>query len=140
MIMDPGSLGVPGQNERPSYSPASVPDPVPDMHVPTVPLLENHGRNDRPTTHGGQHVERKRKPKRNEIRAFGKATHRGDRFVNRFRHHQYPAGTRYLTVESDVRGLPLFVLKDSHGKTTTMRSRTLMERYERVADERESDS
>ncbi len=68
-------------------------------------------------------------PTRSEIRAFGRRVRKGDGFVNRFQEHGYPPFTRYLTVTLDVRRLALFVLTDDNGKTTALRTRTLMTRY-----------
>lgn len=75
---------------------------------------------------------------RAEVRAFGKKIRKGDQFVNRYSEHGSPKGYRRLEVLLDVRSTPLFVLKvvsDSArpgtvGKTTTMRTRTLLERYD----------
>jgi hypothetical protein len=53
--------------------------------------------------------------------------------MNRWHEHGRHPGSRQLRVEQNVRGAALFVLRDTGtGKITTMRARTLMERYERV--------
>ena len=68
-------------------------------------------------------------PTRSEIRAFGRKVRRGDVFVNRFEEHGRPPFTRQLVVTLDIRRTALFVLEDADGKSTVMRSRTLMTRY-----------
>lgn len=77
---------------------------------------------------------------RAEVRAFGKKIRRGDVFVNRYSEHGAPKGTRRIEVALDVRGTPLFVVKtlasltkpSQVGKTSTMRTRTLLERWDQV--------
>ncbi len=74
---------------------------------------------------------------RAEVRAFGKKIRKGDRFRNRFSEHGSPKGERLIEIVLDVRSTPLFVVKNlandarpgTVGKTTTMRTRTLLERY-----------
>lgn len=68
-------------------------------------------------------------PTRSEIRAFGRKVKRGDQFRNRFVEHGRPPYARLLTVTLDIRRTALFVLTDARGKTTVMRTRTLMTRY-----------
>ena len=65
-----------------------------------------------------------------EVRAFGKKIQKGDRFTNRWEEHGHRPHSRTLTVELDIRGTAYFVLRDgTTGKTTVLRSRTLLERY-----------
>ena len=69
------------------------------------------------------------KATRVEVRVFGRQLKRGMTLVNRWKEHNWPAGTRHLTVLHDVRSLAFFILEDQTGKTTWMRTRTLLERY-----------
>jgi hypothetical protein len=134
--MDPGSLGVPGQPDKQygapvsndkadaTYHPNERPeeDPVTDDNLAdrSEEIIAPVGRNTR-------------KAKRNEARAFGKSTHRGDVFVNRFQEHQYAPGERSIAILRNVRGVAMFVIEDlMTGKANTMRSRTLMERYRKT--------
>jgi hypothetical protein len=72
-------------------------------------------------------------PTRAEVRAFGKTIQKGDRFLNRWQEHDHAPRTRLLEVVLDLRGTAFFALKDVHtGRTTVMRSRTLMRKYMRV--------
>lgn len=71
-------------------------------------------------------------PTRAEVRAFGKRTSKGDRFINRWDEHMWGAGERILTVQVDVPARAFFVLVDQFGHTTWMRARTLMRRYRKV--------
>ena len=65
-----------------------------------------------------------------DVRAFGKKIQKGDRFTNRWEEHGHGPGTRTLDVQLDIRGTAYFVLRDAYtGKTTVMRTRTLLERY-----------
>jgi hypothetical protein len=73
-------------------------------------------------------------PNRAEVRRFGREVKRGDLFTNRFREHGLQPYHREVEVVLDVRSTALFVVKDlSSGKSTVMRSRTLMMRWARLS-------
>lgn len=69
------------------------------------------------------------KATRAEVKDFGQQLKRGMTLVNRWKEHHWPAGVRQLTVTHDVPGRAFFILQDQTGKTTWMRTRTLLERY-----------
>lgn len=72
-------------------------------------------------------------PTRHQIRAFGLKVKRGDVFVNRFQEHKHQPRRRRLVVERDVAKRAVFVLRDlDSGRTTVLRSRTLMRRYDLI--------
>lgn len=66
---------------------------------------------------------------RAEVRRFGKMLKKGDRLANRFKEHGWERVERVLTVLHDVPGRAFFILQDEDGKTTWMRTRTLLQRY-----------
>lgn len=77
-------------------------------------------------------------PTRAQVRQFGREVKKGDRFTNRWEEHGKAPRSRILEVVLDVRGTPLFALKEldnmgrETGKTTVMRGRTLLKRYARL--------
>lgn len=72
------------------------------------------------------------KASRAQVKAFGLELARGDKLVNRYKEHGWMGGERELTVLHDVPGKAFFILQDQDGKTTWMRTRTLLERYVRM--------
>jgi len=68
-------------------------------------------------------------PTRNDVREAGKLLSKGDVLYNRWNEHGIESGMRELVVVADVRGTPFFILEDNSGKTTWMRTRTLLKRY-----------
>lgn len=69
-------------------------------------------------------------PTRSEIRQFGRAVRKGDRFTNRWEDHGRPPRSRRLEVVLDLRGTAFFALRDlDTGKVTVMRARTLKMRF-----------
>ena len=69
-------------------------------------------------------------PTRAKVREAGKLLVKGDVLYNRWDEHGVEAGHRELVVVADVRKSPFFVLDDVfNGKTTWMRTRTLLKRY-----------
>ena len=68
-------------------------------------------------------------PTRAEVRRAGEILSRNDTLYNRYQEHQWPAYERVLVVVQDVRGTPFFILQDMTGRTTWMRTRTLLKRY-----------
>lgn len=69
------------------------------------------------------------KATRAEVKRFGQEVARGDHFINRYKEHGWMGGERELVVLHDVPGRAFFILQDQDGRTTWMRSRTLLERY-----------
>ncbi len=95
-----------------------------------------------PVEPAGEVIERRTKsgPSRAKVRAFGKATRKGDRFINKFTEHGAQPGEREVEVTLDIRGTAMFALTvirndrspEQVGKTTVLRGKTLLSRYEKL--------